>query len=189
MPGIAITPRAGMELEYARCAGLDVHEDTVVACVRVAGGGISRETMTFGTMTRDLRALRAWLANEQVTHVAMEATGVYSLPVWRVLEGTLEHALFPAVRPVVCRWAASPRAGRTKTARRSPPTGRRTQGTGKTPAPRAAGEPDRVPTTPAPTAGSPRSRAPRASNMDARVLGVERQPQHWGLSGGAVSEA
>ena len=74
-----------MELKYARCAGLDVHKDTVVACVRVvASGRVERTTRTFGTMTRDLLALQAWLAEEDVTHVALEATGVYWLPVWHV---------------------------------------------------------------------------------------------------------
>jgi transposase len=82
-----------MELKYTRCAGLDVHKDTVVACVRIADGKVRRETRTFGTMTRDLIALQAWLADEHVTHVAMEATGVYWLPVWHVLEGTVELVL------------------------------------------------------------------------------------------------
>jgi len=76
-----------MELTYARCAGLDVHKDTVVACVRAERDGrIHRETRTFGTMTIDLLALQQWLVDEQVTHVAMEATGVYWKPVWHILE-------------------------------------------------------------------------------------------------------
>lgn len=77
-----------MELMHARCAGLDVHKDTVVACVRVVEEGrkTSRSTRTFGTFTRDLEDLRAWLAEQQVTHVVMEATGVYWVPVWHLLE-------------------------------------------------------------------------------------------------------
>lgn len=76
-----------MELTYARCAGLDVHKDTVVACVRVERDGrVRRETRTFGTMTIDLLGLQQWLADEEVTHVAMEATGVYWKPVWHILE-------------------------------------------------------------------------------------------------------
>ena len=76
-----------MELTYARCAGLDVHKDTVVACVRVERDGhVRRETKTFGTMTVDLLGLQQWLVDEEVTHVAMEATGVYWKPVWHVLE-------------------------------------------------------------------------------------------------------
>lgn len=76
-----------MELTYARCAGLDVHKDTVVACVRVeADGSVRRDTRTFGTMTIDLLGLQQWLVDEEITHVAMEATGVYWKPVWHVLE-------------------------------------------------------------------------------------------------------
>lgn len=76
-----------MELKYARCAGLDVHKDTVVACLRVEEGGrVARTLKTFGTMTIDLLGLQQWLVDEQVTHVAMEATGVYWKPVWHLLE-------------------------------------------------------------------------------------------------------
>ena len=76
-----------MELTHARCAGLDVHKDTVVACLRVEQDGrVRRETRTFGTMTLDLLALQQWLVDEEVSHVAMEATGVYWKPVWHVLE-------------------------------------------------------------------------------------------------------
>ena len=76
-----------MELKYARCAGLDVHKDTVVACLRVEEGGrVARTVKTFGTMTIDLLGLQQWLVDEQVTHVAMEATGVYWKPVWHLLE-------------------------------------------------------------------------------------------------------
>jgi transposase len=76
-----------MELKYARCAGLDVHKDTVVACLRVeVDGHVTRTVKTFGTMTIDLLGLQQWLVDEQVTHVAMEATGVYWKPVWHLLE-------------------------------------------------------------------------------------------------------
>lgn len=76
-----------MQLTYARCAGLDVHKDTVVACLRVEQDGrVHRETRTFGTLTMDLLALQQWLVDEQITHVAMEATGVYWKPVWHILE-------------------------------------------------------------------------------------------------------
>lgn len=76
-----------MELKYARCAGLDVHKDTVVACLRVEEGGrVTRTVKTFGTMTIELLGLQQWLVDEQVTHVAMEATGVYWKPVWHLLE-------------------------------------------------------------------------------------------------------
>jgi transposase len=76
-----------MDLKYARCAGLDVHKDSVVACLRIEEEGrVVRTVKTFGTMTIDLLALQELLAQEGITHVAMEATGVYWKPVWHVLE-------------------------------------------------------------------------------------------------------
>src|SRR5262245_58375241 len=75
-----------MEVVYPRCAGLDVHKESVVACVRcVEAGEIKREVRTFGTTTAELLALATWLALQGVTHVAMEATGVYWKPVWHIL--------------------------------------------------------------------------------------------------------
>ena len=75
-----------MEVLYPRCAGLDVHKDTVVACVRVAGEGKAQtEVHTFDTTTPGLLALADWLGERSCTHVAMEATGVYWKPVWHVL--------------------------------------------------------------------------------------------------------
>ncbi len=77
-----------MEVLYPRCAGLDVHAKTVVACVRVAAGAtVTYEHRTVSTTTRGLLALADWLTAQAVTHVAMEATGVYWKPVWHVLEG------------------------------------------------------------------------------------------------------
>jgi len=75
-----------MEVVYPRCAGLDVHKASVVACARlVEAGKINREVRTFETATAELLALSAWLAEHGVTHVAMEATGVYWKPVWHIL--------------------------------------------------------------------------------------------------------
>lgn len=75
-----------MEVLYPHCAGLDVHKEMVVACVRhMTGGTVAREVRTFKTMTSDLLALSEWLASEACTHVAMEATGVYWKPVWHIL--------------------------------------------------------------------------------------------------------
>ena len=82
-----------MEILYPRCAGLDVHKDTVVACVRCVSQPQSREVRTFGTTTRALSALAEWLQSSGCTHVAMEATGVYWKPVWHVLEGRFELVL------------------------------------------------------------------------------------------------
>jgi transposase len=76
-----------MEVLYPRCAGLDVHAATVVACLRIASGATIRyEHRTVSTNTRGLLELADWLTAHQVTHVAMEATGVYWKPVWHVLE-------------------------------------------------------------------------------------------------------
>ena len=75
-----------MEVLYPRCAGLDVHKDTVVAAVRLAADGSAKaEVRTFDTTTPGLLALSAWLAESGCTHVAMEATGIYWKPVWHIL--------------------------------------------------------------------------------------------------------
>jgi transposase len=83
-----------MEVIYPRCAGLDVHKQTVVACVRIAGDGAPlQEVRTFATTTSGLLELADWLESFGVEHVAMEATGVYWKPVWHVLEGHFELVL------------------------------------------------------------------------------------------------
>jgi transposase len=75
-----------MQVLYARCAGLDVHKDTVVACVRVIERRkVKTEVRTFKTVTSQLLALSVWLSENGCTHVAMEATGVYWKCVWAVL--------------------------------------------------------------------------------------------------------
>lgn len=75
-----------MQVLYPRCAGQDVHKDTVVACVRVAANdAVHSEVRTFETTTPGLLALADWLGEHDCTHVAMEATGVYWKPVWHVL--------------------------------------------------------------------------------------------------------
>ncbi len=78
-----------METIYRSCCGLDVHSRNVQACVRRMGkdGHIHPEVRTFSTMTRDLLALADWLSSEEVTHVAMESTGVYWKPIYNILEG------------------------------------------------------------------------------------------------------
>jgi transposase len=76
-----------MEVLYQRCCGLDVHKETVVACLRVVSGGeVVRDVRTFETTTASLMALSEWLAENGCTHVAMEATGVYWKPVWHILD-------------------------------------------------------------------------------------------------------
>lgn len=87
-----------MDIVVERCCGLDVHKDTVVACVRTPGKGGRRdsETRTFGTVTVELLALRDWLTAMGVTLVGMESTGVYWKPVFYVLEDTMECWLLNA---------------------------------------------------------------------------------------------
>ena len=87
-----------MDVLHSRCAGLDVHKKTVVACVRWVGpdGGVTREVRTFATMTADLLELADWLDAEGVRHAAMESTGVYWKPIWHILEGRLELMLVNA---------------------------------------------------------------------------------------------
>ncbi|HET8939815.1 MAG TPA: IS110 family transposase [Polyangiales bacterium] len=84
-----------MDVLYPRCAGLDVHQKTVVACVRIHGeaGKAKTETRTFPTHTAALIELSQWLTERECTHVAMEATGVYWKPVWHILEGNFELVL------------------------------------------------------------------------------------------------
>lgn len=84
-----------MQLLHPRCAGLDVHKKTVSVCILLADGSGPRRSQvrTFATFTRDLLALADWLREHGVTHVAMEATGVYWRPVWAVLEGQFEQML------------------------------------------------------------------------------------------------
>jgi transposase len=84
-----------MEVVHARCAGLDVHKKSVYGCVICCetGGEKRQEKRSFGTMTRDLLSLADWLKQHGVTHVVMEATGVYWRPIWAILEGQFELML------------------------------------------------------------------------------------------------
>jgi transposase len=106
-----------MDQLIARCAGLDVHKETVVVCVRVPGPGQDRlqHVRTVGTMTADLLALRDWLTAQEVMQVAMESTGVYWKPVSpcgktrkgnRWLRTALIEAVLGAIRTKGCRLAA-----------------------------------------------------------------------------------
>jgi transposase len=87
-----------MEQMIERCAGLDVHKQTVVVCIRVSrpAGDREQHVRTFGTMTADLLALRDWLTAHGVTHVALESTGVYRKPVYDVLEDAFRCLLVNA---------------------------------------------------------------------------------------------
>jgi len=87
-----------MDIVYERCAGLDVHKKSVVACRLVPGsdGQWQRDTRTFGTMLADLLVLADWLRQAEVTTVAMESSGVYWRPVYNLLEGEFEVLLVNA---------------------------------------------------------------------------------------------
>ena len=81
-----------MRVIIERCCGLDVHQETVVACLLIGAPGDrpTKQVRTFRTVTRDLEVLRDWLAAAGVTHVGMESTGVYWRPVYAVLEGLFD---------------------------------------------------------------------------------------------------
>lgn len=81
-----------MERILERCAGLDVHKKTVVACALTPAGS---QVRSFGTMTEDLLSLVDWLLALEISEVAMESTGVYWKPVYNLLEAA-------ELRPIVC---------------------------------------------------------------------------------------
>lgn len=83
-----------MEVMYRRCAGLDVHQHTVMACARVVDKHkVHQEVETFQTTVKGLAALNRWLQGHGCTHAALESTGVYWKPVWQALEGSVELVL------------------------------------------------------------------------------------------------
>ncbi len=80
-----------MQTVYERCAGLDVHKKSVVACLLFSENGqLHKERQTFSTMTHDLERLRDWLTKYGCTHVAMESTGVFWKPIYNLLEGHMQ---------------------------------------------------------------------------------------------------
>lgn len=91
-----------METIFWDVAGLDVHKQTVVACVRRMNheGRLWKEVRTFGTATRHLKALRQWLKENQVTRVAMESTGVFWKPVFNLLDSHFEEVLLVNARQI-----------------------------------------------------------------------------------------
>lgn len=83
-----------MEVIVKRGCGLDIHKDTVVACIM--GEGIKKEIRTYRTFTNDLKMLKEWLKENGITHIAMESTGVYWKPVYNILEDSFEILLVNA---------------------------------------------------------------------------------------------
>src|SRR6266436_2774747 len=121
------TEEEEMELLHRRCCGLDVHKETVVACLRIVSDGkVTTEVRTFQTTTADLLRLSEWLAANDCTHVAMEATGVYWKPVWHILDdGEFALVLANAAHVKECAGPQDRRqrcdvAGRTVGARSDP---------------------------------------------------------------------
>ena len=92
---------AGLQVVYERCAGCDVHKKTVVVHVVVPGRS---EVRTFGTTTRDLLTLLEWLEALQITHVAMESTGVY----WKPLYSAPGKACAQGEEVTLRNWAIEP---------------------------------------------------------------------------------
>lgn len=77
-----------------------MHKKSVSACIRISKGKeTSQETRTFGTFTADLEDLRDWLLKHKVTHVAMESTGVFWIPVWNVLEQCEANFVLTLINP------------------------------------------------------------------------------------------
>lgn len=72
-----------MQILYERCCGLDIHKNSIKACIITPEG---KEIKTFGTMTGDILELVDWIKRKNCTHVAMESTGVYWKPIYNLLE-------------------------------------------------------------------------------------------------------
>lgn len=89
-----------METLITHCAGMDVHQETIVVCAIAGAAGESPEieTRTFSTMTKSLFELLQWLESKEITHIAMESTGIYWRPVYNVLEGYFDITLANAQR-------------------------------------------------------------------------------------------
>ena len=87
-----------LKIIYLYCAGLDVHKKFVVVCLLSVDqhGQVHKELRTFSTMTGDLEAMADWLAESQVTDVAMESSGVYWQPIFNILEGRFNLLLVNA---------------------------------------------------------------------------------------------
>src|SRR5712692_9404454 len=83
-----------MEVIHPRCCGIDIHKESVVACLRLQEGRrVKTEVRRFGTTTAELLRLHEWLSHAACTHVAMESTSVYWKPVFNLLEGSFEVVL------------------------------------------------------------------------------------------------
>lgn len=108
-----------MRIIHRRCAGLDVHKNTISACIRKRVHGHKIETVeaVFGTFTQDLERLHIWLKEHKVKQVAMESTGVYWIPVWNVLEAVRWRFELILVNPATVRALPGAKTDRIDAAR------------------------------------------------------------------------
>lgn len=77
-----------MDILHTHCAGLDVHQKEIVVCMLIGSSDkeLVKEIRTFPTMTKNLYEMLRWFENLQITHIAMESTGIYWKPVFNILE-------------------------------------------------------------------------------------------------------
>jgi transposase len=89
-----------MDVLLENCAGMDVHQETIVVCTLNTDpqGNVHSEVRTFGTLTKHLFEMLQWLESKSITHVAMESTGIYWKPVYNILEGYFDVILANAQR-------------------------------------------------------------------------------------------
>lgn len=84
-----------MEVIYEKCCGIDIHKETLTACIMIGEGNriAKKEIRTYRTMTEDIENLRDWLKRESITHIAIESTGIYWRPAYNILEEDFEIIL------------------------------------------------------------------------------------------------
>jgi transposase len=86
-----------MEEILDKCCGLDVHRDTITACVMIGNGKQKRKDIkTFSTFTCDIEELAMWLKSLDIQHVAVESTGIYWKPIFHIFEGDFDVTLVNA---------------------------------------------------------------------------------------------
>jgi len=74
-----------------KVCGLDVHKDTISLCILAENGQTFLKE--YSTLTPDIEAMRDLIKEQQVSEVAMESTGIYWIPIWRILQGHVEMKL------------------------------------------------------------------------------------------------
>jgi transposase len=89
-----------LDVLLTHCAGMDVHQKEIVvfALTGMEDGSLQKEINTFSTLTKSLYELLEWLEERQITHIAMESTGIYWKPVFNILEGYFDITIANAQR-------------------------------------------------------------------------------------------